>query len=213
MKSQILPPLRVCQQGLTHFSQSTTKTNSLEQILRIFHKTIRFFSLLLEKGKGLCSVQIEHSIEILGVIQGVHLIQEFTCPDNQGLYLFQRASWQRCVGRGFLSGYSLLSNLKLAEKLELIHLPEFTRIAIGRCSFLRLATDISYLLYRVSVISEGIRTGRLVQVAISISKIFIVISTLTLGVLNAQATLVVLALTGLSVLTDISNLAKMEKWI
>ncbi len=212
----LLSPLRVCQQGLTHFSQSASKTNSLEQILRIFHKTIKIISLLLEKAGALlnkCSIQIEQSVEVLGVVQGVQLIQEFSCPDSQGLYLFQSASWQKCLGRGFLFGYNILSNLKLAEKLELIHLPEMTRIAIGSCSILRLATDVSYLFYRLSALSEGIRTGRLWQAAISVSKVFTTIFSLILRILNVRATLLVLALTCVSVLTDVSNLAKTEKWI
>lgn len=204
MKS--LSSIRTCQQGLTHFSLATRKTASLEVVLRIFQKTIRFFSILRDQGEAFtfqkCSTQIGDSIEVLGVFQGVHLIQEFACPDSHGLYLLQRSSRQRCASRCFLVGYNFLSNLKFAKKLELIHLPEITRVAIGSCSSLRVATDFSYLLYRLSVISEGVRTGRLWQVAISISKIFTTTSTLILRIFNARATLILLALTSLSLLTD-----------
>ena len=213
MRSQPLASVRVCQQGLTHFAKSTSKTDSLERILRIIRKSIRFSSLLQGKGEGSCSIQIGKTIEVLGVIQGFHLIEEFACPDNQGHYFIQTASLQKCIGKGFLFGYNFLSSLKLAEGLDLIHLHEVTRIAIGPCSLLRLATDISYLFYRFFVISEGIRTGKLWQVAISVSKIFTVTSALILKMVDTQAALIVLVLTSVSILTDASNLAKTEKWV
>lgn len=217
MEPQPLSSLQVCQQGLTCFAHSTSKTDSLEQILRIFYKTIKFYSLLQQKEDEFrlnkCSIQIEKSIEILGVIQGVHLIEEFACPDNQGLYFIQRASLEKCISRVFLFGYNFLSNLRLAEKLDLVQLPDIARVAIGHCSLLRLATDISYLFYRLLAISEGVQTGRLWQVAISVSKVFTVTSTLILRILNAEAALFVLALTSISILTDMSNLAKKEKWV
>src|SRR5271170_5694443 len=122
MELQPLSPVKVCQQGLTHFVKSTTKTQTLSQVLRIFYKTIRFFSLLYEKEEGFkfhkCSLQIKESIEILGLVHGVHLAHELLCPDTQGQYFIQRASIQKCAGRGFLFGYNFLSNLKLVEKLE-----------------------------------------------------------------------------------------------
>lgn len=212
-----LSSIRSYQQGLTHFSLAIRKTASLEIVLRIFQKTIRIFSILRDQGEVFtfqkCSIQIGDSIEVLGVVQGVHLIQEFICPDSQGLYLMQRSSRQRCASRCFLVGYNFLSNLKFAKKLELLHLPEITRVAIGSCSSLRVATDFSYLLYRFSVINEAMRTGRLWQVAISISKIFTTTSTLILRIYNARASLLLLALTSLSLLTDAVYLAKMEKWI
>ncbi len=209
-------PVRICQQRLTQFVQCTSKTHSLEIILRIFHKTIKFFSLLLQKGEAFlnkCSLQILKSIEMLGVIQGIHLIQEFVCPDDTGLYLFQRASLEKCLGRGFLFGYSFLSNLNLAEKLELLQLPKAARMAVGHCSLLRVATDVSYLFYRLFSLIEGIRKKKLAQAAIAISKIFTIISTLILTILNAQVPFLVLALTGISILTDTANLARMEQWI
>jgi hypothetical protein len=217
MESQPLSPVQICQQGLTHFAKSTSKTQTLGQVLRIFYKTIRFFSLLKEKEDGFkfhkCSLQIKGSMEILGVVQGVHLIEEFLCPDSQGQYFLQRASLQKCAGRGFLFGYNFLSNLKLIEKLELASLPDIARIAIGGASLLRLATVISYLFYRLLKLSDGIRTGRLWQVAVSVAKIFTVTSTLILSVSNAEAPLFVLALTSVSILTDMGSLAKTEKWV
>jgi hypothetical protein len=202
-------PVRLFQHALEGFVQSTAKTKSLEQILRIFHKTIRLFSLSQKKA----AIHLENTIETLGVVQGIHLIQELVCPDRRGLYFLQRESWPRCVGRGFLFGYNLLLNLKLAEKLELLNLPSVTRVAIGRCSLLRLATSSSYLLYRLTVITEGIRQGRLWQVAISASKICTVACALLLRLSSAQAPLLEFALTAVSLLTDVGNLAKMEKWI
>lgn len=204
--------IRICQQKLTYFTHSTRKTDCVEQILRIFQKAIKLCFLLQEKGKealrlNQCSIQIGKSIETLGVFQGIHLVEEFVCPDAQGLYLIQRASFQRCSSRGFLFVYNLLSNLRLAEKLDLLHLPKITRIAIGQCSLLRLATDISYLSYRLLAISEGIRTGKLWQVAISVSKVFTVTSSLILRTLNAQATFFVLVLTSVSILTELNSLA------
>lgn len=210
--------IRVCQQRLTHFAQSTSKTDFLEKILRIFQKTIKLCFLFQEKGEealrlNKCFIQIGKSIEVLGVFQGIHLVEEFACPDAQGLYLIQRASLQKCIGRVFLFVYNFLSNLRLAEKLDLIHLPKITRIAIGQCSLLRLATDISYLFYRLLAISEGIRTGRLWQVAISVSKVFTMTSSLILRMSNAHAAFFVLVLTSVSILTDLGSLAKKENWI
>ena len=210
--------IRGCQQRLTHFAQSASKADFLEQILRIFQKTIKFCFLLQEKGEealrlNKCFIQVGKSIEIFGVFQGIHLVEELACPEAQGLYLIQRASLQKCIGRIFLFVYNFLSNLRLAENLDLIHLPKITRIAIGQCSLLRLATDSSYLFYRLLAISEGIRTERLWQVAISASKVFTVTSSLILRMLNTQATFFVLVLTGVSILTDLGNLAKKENWI
>ncbi len=200
--------MQVCQQRLTHFAQSTSKTDCVEQILRIFQKAIKLCFLFQEKGEeafrlNKCSIQIGKSIEILGVFQGIRLVEEFACPDAQRLYLIQRASLQKRIGRVFLFVYNFLSNLRLAEKLDLIYLPKITRIAIGQCSLLRLATDVSYLFYRLLAIIEGIRTRRLWQVAISISKIFTATSSLILRMLNTQATFFVLVLTGVSILTDL----------
>ena len=113
----------------------------------------------------------------------------------------------------FLFGYNFLSNLKLAEKLELIRLAEMTRVVVGRCSLFLLATDSCYLLYRLCVIIEGLRTNKTLQVAASASKIFTVTSTLILTILNTQAAFLVLGLTGISVLTDVVYLAKTEKWL
>lgn len=210
--------IQVCQQRLTHFAQSTSKTDFLEQILRIFQKTIKLCFLLQEKGEealrlNKCSIQIGKSIEILGVFQGIHLVEEFACPDAQGLYLIQRASLQKCTGRVFLFVYNFLSNLRLAENLDLIHLPKSIRIAIGQCSLLRVATDVSCLFYRLLAIPEGIRTGRLWQVAISVSKVFTVTSSLILRMLNVQATFFVFVLTNVSILTDLRSLAKKGNWI
>ncbi len=214
----LLSSIQVCQQKLTYFAQSTSKTDFLEQILRIFQKAIKFCFLLQVKGEeafrlNKCSIQIRKSIEILGVFQGIHLIEEFACPNAQGLYLIQRASLQKSLSRVFLFAYNFLSNLKLAENLDLIHLPKITQIAIGQCSLLRLAIDISYLFYRLLVISEGIQAKKLSQVAISVSKVFTVASSLILRMLNAQPTFFVLALTSVSILTDLGSLAKKEKWI
>lgn len=197
------------QHALEGFAQSTAKTRSLAQVLRIFHKAIRLFSLSQKK----VAIHLENTIGSLGMIQGVRLVQEFVCPDSQGLYFIQRESWQRCVGRGFLFGYSFLLNLNLAEKLELISLPNITRIAIGRCSLLRLAADSCYLLYRLTVISEGLRTGKLWQVLVSASKVCTVAGALLLRLSNTQAALFEFALRACSILTDASDLAKSEKWI
>lgn len=202
-------PVQFFQHALEGFAQSTAKTKSLSQVLRIFHKTIRVFSLSQKKA----AIHLENTVETLGVVQSIHLVQEFVCPDRQGLYFIQRENWQRCVGRGFLFGYNFLLNLKLAEKLQLLSLPAVTRIAIGRCSLFRLAMSSSYLLYRLTVITEGIRTGRLWQVAISASKICTVAGALFLMLSSTQAPLFEFALSVCSILTDASNLAKMEKWI
>jgi hypothetical protein len=214
MELQPLSSVQVWQQGLSHFAKSTSKTQTLEQVLRIINKTIRFFSLLYEKEVASnCSRQIKGSIEILGVVQGIHLAHELLCPNAQGQYFVQRASLEKCIGQGLLFGYNFLSNLKLAEKLELAPLPEFTRIVICGSTLLRLATDISYLFYCILSLREKIRRGRVWQVAISVSKIFIFTSTLILRFFNAEATLFVLALTGVSILTDMGSLAKTENWI
>jgi hypothetical protein len=134
-----LSAVQACQTGLAHFAKSTSKTQTLGHVLRIINKTIRFFSLLYEKEVASnCSRQIKGSIEILGVVQGVHLAHELLCPDAQGQYFIQRASLEKCVGQGLLFGYNFLSNLKLAEKLELAPLPEFTRIVICGSTLLRL---------------------------------------------------------------------------
>jgi hypothetical protein len=214
MEYRPLSTVKACQTGLTHFVKSTSKTHSFGQMLRIAHKALRFFSLLFEKEMASkCSSQIKGSIEILGVVQSVHLVEEFLCPDSQGQYFVQRASLEQCIGRGLFFGYNFLSNLKLGEKLELAPLPEFTRIVICGTTLLRLATDISYLFYRILNLREKIRRGRVWQVAISVSKIFIFTSTLLLRFFNAETLLFDLALTGISILTDAGNLAKTEKWI
>lgn len=210
--------IRTCQERLTHFTHSTWKIDCVEKILRISQKTIKFYLFFQGKGEealrlNKCFGQVGKSIETLGVFQGIHLIEEFACPDDQGLYLIQRVSLQRCFSRVFLFAYTFLLNLRLAEKLDLICLPKITRIAIGQCSLIRLATDISYIFHRLLTIGEGIRTGKLWQVAISVSKVFTITSSLILRMLSTQATCFALVLTSVSILTDLGSLAKKEKWM
>lgn len=213
MQCRSLLPIQICQQGLSEFAQMTSKTDSLERCLRIFYKTIKLcqeFRQFLGQSKILqldrCSIQIIDCVETLGIVQGIHLVQEFVCPDKQGKYLIQRASLPKWMGRIFLCGYNCLLNLKLAEKLAFIHLSAMHRIAIGRCSFLLLTNNSFYLLYRLCAMSEAIRAKRFWQVAVSIAKIFITTSKLILKIFNTQAPLFSLSLTCLSLLTDLIHL-------
>lgn len=210
-----LKPIQIYQQGLNGFAHIVSNTSSLEKVLRIIYKAIKFYSEMYSAtGKTIAlgftnlSLQIRNSSEILSSIQSVNLMQGLTCPNRQGLYFFQRMSWQRCAGKIFFLFYSILSNIRLAAKLKFIDLGKISKVAIGHLPIFRLTTGSFYMLYCFCTVGEGIRTKGWFKVTTSIGKIFVTALTLFLQALNIKRSLFILAINGVSCAIDTLCLAK-----
>ena len=190
-------------------SRLVSNTDSLERLLRIVDQSVRLYieihhsvEIIVSTGFTKIHRQLRDTIEILGVAQSIHLGKELTSADNEGLYFFQKGSWQRSSSRVFLASYSFLRNIRWIEKLEFVQLDKMSRAIVGNLSLLRLTTDCSYLFYRIFALSEAIRTKSQWKAAVSLGKIFVTATSLILGAWNVHRTLCTLGLIGLNLAID-----------
>lgn len=195
--------------SITILAALVSHTDSLERLLKITDKVIRLriqmhrvMETVCFAGFGKLHCQLRDSIEILGVMQSIHLIEQLTCPNEKGSYFFQRMPWKRNAERVFLACYSCLSNTRWLEQLGFIELRKIGHKFVGNLSVLKLITDCSYIFYRIFVIGQAIQTKTWWKVAMSIGKIFVVIMTLATSAWNLHP-LGTLGLTGLSLSLDI----------
>lgn len=174
-------------------------TDSLERFLRIIDQVVQ---ILQRPVFSKLHHQLRDSIEILGIVQSIHLVQELTIPNDQGLYFLQRVAWQRSAGRISLACYSILRHLRWMDKLGFIALGKIGCASVGNASLLRLLIDSSYIFYRLSIAAEGIRIRSKGRVVVSLGKVCVVAAMLALSVWKIQKLICHLGLLGLNLLLD-----------
>ena len=172
-----------------------------------------FLGKIATSGINKLSLQIRNSVEILATVQSVNLLKELTCPNKEGVYLFHRASLQKCASKIFFLFYSILSHIKFAEKFNFIHLGKISQAALGHLPIFKLATGSMYALSCACTAGDEIRTKGWFKIITSIGKVFITAITLVLEALSIQRTFCTLLLTGTSCTIDIFCLAKNEDLI
>ena len=196
-------------QSRVSLGQIVSQIDTLDRFLRIIDQAAQLHieaQSALNAVASLCFVklhkQFREVIEILGVSQGIMLAEELIYPNEKGVYFFQRASWQRSLGRIFLVCYSCLRILKWIAKLEFIQLGRITRIVAGNLTYLRLITDCSYIFYRIFGIAEGIRTKTAWRVGVSAGKIIAVAASLAISAWKVQVAACTLGVIGLNLALD-----------
>lgn len=207
--------IQAFQRGFTAFAETLSKTDSLERLLRVIQKGILLYAEIKNTreeigGSVLVNVsrQVKSSREILKVVVGVHLMQRSMCPNKKGEYFFRKATWQKCAGRISLLFYYLLSNAKLAAKLELVQIRRLNTVIVGRLPLLNLLTEGSYILYTVLAAREGARKTQWFYVAISIGKIFVAVVGLALEAFSCEIPLCALSVNALSFTLDVISMTK-----
>lgn len=207
--------LRVYQQGLNSFAHILSNTNSLEKFLRIHYKTLKCYSKIKPPSPGIThlSLHLRTSLEVLSSIQTFTLIQQISCPNREGQYLFKRASWQSCASKVFLLFYSILSKIRLAAKLKFINQKRLNKATLGHLPVFKLITSIFYLLSCVCLAGEGWRIKNRFKTITSTGKMVITTFTLLIEAFSIQKTVYVLILTGASCALDVVCLAKQENFL
>lgn len=203
------------QQRLKAAGDILSSTSSLEPILRVASKAIKFY---IEIGKSQGKVifleytklqsQLQDSIDILGFVQTFHYIQELFCPDRKGFYIFNRYSWQKCASRIFLLCYSMLTDLKLVAKFGFVQLEKINKISFWSLSPLRLAIKSTYIFYRFFAVCEGVRTKVWWKVVVSLGKIVMNILGIIIAAQNISSIPCLLAVSGISLGLEGFDMAK-----
>lgn len=170
-----ISPCNFFQKSLNSASRTCKYSESIELVFRVAAKAIKFYIEFIRKQahdgwKNLQS-QLHESSEWLGVLQTIHCITEIVCPDKQGLYLFQKHSKAKFLGRICLLFYSIFRAIKLIKNLGFIQLKKIEKIVFWNISRLRCATIGTYILYRTFYAYESVYSKTWWKVAVSIGKI------------------------------------------
>lgn len=183
--------------------------DSIERFLRIVDGTAQLHIQMQEAIQAVASIGFQHlhtqlrnSIEILGVMQSMCLAEQLTSPNEEGQYFFQRLSWQSSVSLLSLANYSFWRNIKWLQKLEFVAAAKVSSLILGRLSFLDLAINGSYFVYRTCVALEGMRTQTWWKVAVAIGKIFVITITVAVAACNVHSAACTIGVIALNLILD-----------
>jgi hypothetical protein len=153
--------MMILQNKLTSIGQTLSHTPSLEVILGIASKALKLhFSLQKEVFQALSNLQthLQTSLELIRSANVVHYTQELSCPDQKGIYFFERFHWQKSASRVCLLLYYLLSTVNFTAKLGFIQIE-------------RIGTIWLYILSRFFTAFDKWRSKEWDKMAISLAKI------------------------------------------
>ena len=202
-------PIQFYSQTMTSLGRLVWQIDGLDRLLKVADQATFLYIEIMHalkreafEGFSKLHIQLGDSIGILGVAQGLALAQELTCPNKKGFYFFQHMSWQKSLGRVFLACYSFFRSLKWVQKLGFIEPGRIGRTLSGNLTILWLATECSYIFYRVSDVAESIRTKNTWKALIAAGKIFVSAASLAVSAWKTHNVFFSIALTAFNLVLD-----------
>ena len=134
-----------CGQGIDASSFIANRTEPLEKVAKLTHKTIEFVQVLFQVSSNAfinLASRARDTAELIEAVQIIERVRELSSSDAEGRSFFQANNWQKIADRVFLTAHSTFKTTGFLVSMGLITLGRVGAFAIGHLTVFKLMTEV-----------------------------------------------------------------------